>query len=232
MSIEYFVEGKVTMQTDGDHISLSKGEISHNSLQNVNQKGAESGVSYNSPKEVHPNDKPINTIDVSLNLFFDGTQNNRTNTILGKDHRNSNNKDDSYTNDFSNVARGYDAVDPNVENQIRVYIEGIGTEDGRSEAIIFTTKPNNRGIPFGMGERGVKAKVTKGCIMSSEKLAKYSGQDINLVVNVFGFSRGATAARHFIHISTNRVGTTFSSSGDYLLALPPYDDGYLNRIKI
>ena len=83
MSIEYFVEGQVITQTEGDNISLSKEDISHNSTQLVNQQGTDTGVSYNSPKEIHTNDKPINTIDVCLNLFFDGTMNNKTNTELG-----------------------------------------------------------------------------------------------------------------------------------------------------
>jgi len=44
----------------------------------------------------------------------------------------------------------------------------------------------------------VEAKVTKGCIKAAKKLVNYPQEDIHLKVNVYGFSRGATAARHFI----------------------------------
>lgn len=230
MSIEYFVEGKVTTQTGGDYLTYAKEGISHESAISVEQKGNETGVSYSTAKTVNPNDKPVNIINVSLNLFFDGTQNNKTNTEAGKDHENSNHKDDSYTNDYSNVARGYDAVDPNAENQVSWYIEGIGTEDLKSESIIFTTKPNNIGIPFGTGSRGVSAKVTKGCVKGAEALNKYAGKDIHLKVNVYGFSRGSAAARHFVHIATNpaRVLKINNEKG---MALAPFDDSS-NRIEV
>ncbi|MFN3022001.1 phospholipase effector Tle1 domain-containing protein [Chryseobacterium sp. TY3] len=217
MSIEYFVEGKVITQTEGDNISLSKEDISHNSTQLVNQQGTDTGVSYNSPKEIHTNDKPVNTIDVSLNLFFDGTQNNKTNTQTGKDHKKSNHKDDSYTNDFSNVARGFDTTNPNAENQIRVYIEGIGTDDLKSDDVF----PD---VALGTGDLGVVAKVTKGCIEGAKAVgSKFKGvpKEINLTVNVFGFSRGATAARHFIYVATSPA--EFFSSGSGFFALTPYD---------
>lgn len=68
-------------------------------------------------------------------FFFDGTINNKTNTQTGKDYKESNHKDDSYTNDFSNVARGFDATNPAVENQVSYYIEGIGTDDLKSDDV-------------------------------------------------------------------------------------------------
>lgn len=157
-----------------------------------------------------------------LNLFFDGTQNNKTNTEAGKEHENSNHTDDSYTNDYSNVARGFDATDPNAENQICVYIEGIGTEDLESETTLFGNMPDNSGIPLGEGIRGVKAKVTKACFKAAEKLKKYNGKKMQLEVNVYGFSRGATAARHFLHVATNPAVTDKPFLSSYETALPPY----------
>lgn len=230
MSIEYFVEGKVTLQTKGDQLNFSKGDIVQNSAQTVNQNGLETGVSYNKAQEVNPNDTPINIIEVSLNLFFDGTQNNKTNTQLGIDYKKSNHKDDSYTNDFSNVARGFDAINPEAVNQVAEYIEGIGTEDEESESIIFTTKPNNRGIPLGTGPRGVKAKVTKGCVKGAEAVKKYAGKDINLKVNVFGFSRGSAAARHFLHIA-NAPCEVLKGMNNTGMALGPFE-GLGERIPV
>lgn len=217
MSIEYIVEGKVIVQTKGDNLSFSKGDIVYNSQRSIIQKGAETGVSYGEPRKINPNDKPINSIDVTLNLFFDGTQNNKTNTQAGRNHKNSNHKDDSYTNDYSNVARGFDATDPNSKNQVRVYIEGIGTEDLKSDDVF----PD---VAFGIGARGVVAKVVKGCIKGAKAVKdKFSDlkKEINLTVNVFGFSRGATAARHFIYVSTTPAQIFGTGSGFF--ALSPYD---------
>ncbi len=230
MSIEYFVEGKTVTRTGGDYRTYAKEEISHNSAVSVEQNGNQTGVSYNPAQKINPNDKPVNTIDVTLNLFFDGTQNNKTNTQAGRSHENSNHEDDSYTNDYSNVARGYDAIDPNADNQVSWYIEGIGTEDLQSESIPFTTKPNNAGIPFGTGARGVPAKVTRGCTKGAEALSRYAGKDIHLKINVYGFSRGATAARHFVHMATQpaRVLRINNEKG---MALAPYDDSD-NRIEV
>jgi hypothetical protein len=202
MSIEYFVEGKAITQTGGDYKTFAKEGINHNSTATVEQKGLETGVSYNAAQKIHPNDKPVNTIDVSLNLFFDGTLNNKTNTQAGPQHSSSNGND-SYANDFSNVAKGYDAIDSNAQNQVSYYVEGIGTVDLKSDN--DTLGLPVRGAGLGTSERGIKAKVVKGCIKGAEILrSKFSGKTIDvLTVNVYGFSRGAAAARHFLHVATN-----------------------------
>jgi len=224
MSIEYFVEGKTTTRTGGDYLAYAKEGIYHNSGMTVEQKGKDSGVSYNKAQKINPNDKPINTIDVSLNLFFDGTQNNKTNTQLGGGYKEaSSDKDDSYNNDFTNVARGYDAIDPNADNQVSWYIEGIGTEDKKSDSIIG-------GVAQGTGSTGVVAKVAKGCKKGAEAVSqKFKAQKkpINLTVNVFGFSRGAAAARHFVHIASNPAIVSYVGGKEILQIFPPemIDDG-------
>jgi hypothetical protein len=70
MSIEYFVEGKTVTQTGGNHRAYAKEGINHSSSVSVEQKGRETGVSYNPAQKINPNDKPVSTIDVTLNLFF------------------------------------------------------------------------------------------------------------------------------------------------------------------
>lgn len=219
MSIEYFVEGKITSQTEGNQTFLSKGNIVHNSIQNIRQKGSDTGLSYNQPNEINPYDKPVNTINVSLDLFFDGTQNNKTNTESGKDNAVSNGKD-SYANDYSNVARAFDAADTNSSKQAVVYIEGIGTVDGKRDTNkYYSDYPNNIGSPLGMGDRGIEAKVTKGCMEGAEALAKkFSGKTIDILkINVYGFSRGAGAARHFVHIATSPANAVAVSNNKYLI---------------
>lgn len=217
MSIEYFVEGKVNINTEGENISSSKENIYNNGQNFVNQKGIDTGVKYGSPKTVHQNDKPINTIDVSLNLFFDGTLNNKTNTLTGLS---SEKKSGSYANDYSNVARGFDAIDTNAENQIAWYIEGIGTVDGKTDN--DTLGLPIRGAGLGVDERGIKAKVTKGCLKGAEGIKnKFGNKHINILqVNVYGFSRGAAAARHFMSVATTQLNPTKMINGK-LKIFPP-----------
>lgn len=219
MSIEYFVEGKVITQTGGDYKTYAKEGIGHNSAMTVEQKGKEAGVSYSKSQKINPNDKPVNTIDVSLNLFFDGTLNNKTNTQAGPNHPSSNGND-SYANAFSNVAKGYDAIDPNGQNQVSYYIEGIGTVDLKSDN--DTLGLPVRGAGLGVNERGIKAKVVKGCIKGAEIISsKFARKTIDtLTVNVYGFSRGAAAARHFMHVA-HSPAITETLYKDQMLVYPP-----------
>lgn len=103
----------------------------------------------------------------------------------------------------------------NAENQVSWYIEGIGTVDSKTDN--DTLGLPARGGGLGVGERGIAAKVTKGCIKGAEALrAKYRGKVINvLTVNVYGFSRGAAAARHFMHVATNAPTTQKLSKINY-----------------
>lgn len=222
MSIEYFVEGEVNIQSGGGYSVKSNEIIANNAGESVNQKGIETGVSYNKAQEINPNNKPVNSIEVSLNLFFDGTGNNKSNTEArkanNKDYEEySNKKNDSYTNDYSNIAKGFDAIDPNAENQEVEYIEGIGTEDLKGDTLF-------PGQAMGTGETGVKGKVTKGCIKGAAKLSKYIGRKIDILkVNVYGFSRGSAAARHFVHMASNPPQISYSQGNKVLQVYPPYD---------
>ena len=217
MSIEYFVEGKAVTRTGGDYRTYAKEEISHNSAVSVEQKGNQTGVSYNPAQKINPNDKPVNTIDVTLNLFFDGTLNNKTNTQAGS---RQSSPQGSYANDFSNVAKGYDAIDPNAQNQVSYYVEGIGTVDSKSDN--DTLGLPVRGAGMGVNERGVKAKATKGCVKGAEAVQrKFPGKEIDvLTVNVYGFSRGAAAARHFMHIAGTTVNLQIISDKQILIHPP------------
>lgn len=222
MSIISIIEGTLTETATGNiEIHATEGDLTIAAAKHNVQYG-EQGMNYHNYEPLHPDDSMSDEKIVRLNLFFDGTQNNKTNTEAGKEHENSNHLDDSYTNDYSNVARGYDAVDPNKENQIRIYIEGIGTEDSESETTFFGNMPDNSGIPLGEGARGVKAKVTKACFLAAKNLKKYARKKMVLEVNVYGFSRGATAARHFLHVATTPAVTHTPALSSEETALPPY----------
>ncbi|WP_339889398.1 DUF2235 domain-containing protein [uncultured Flavobacterium sp.] len=101
--------------------------------------------------------------------------------------------DNSYANDYSNVARMYNCCDSDTYG---LYVEGIGTEDEKSDV--------DAGFMYGSGVTGVRGKVRKAC----EKLAKRIKSIKNtkgdtkltkITIDVSGFSRGAAAARNFVY---------------------------------
>ncbi|KUJ60689.1 hypothetical protein AR687_16805 [Flavobacteriaceae bacterium CRH] len=198
MSITRIIGGSLTKTATGNiDIHATDGDLTINAAKNNNQYGEE-GVNYHDYEPLHPADSLATSIDITLNIFFDGTQNNKSNTLKGKDFIESNHIDDSYMNDFSNVARGYDTIATNVDFQESIYIEGIGTYDEQSDNIFS--------VALGMGDRGVMAKVAKACVEAGKKVSKkeYQSKEIDeVIINVFGFSRGAAAARHFLYVANS-----------------------------
>ena len=226
------IGGKYIENVKGDKKIYAGGNISFDSGKKLVQHGEEEGIVYGEPKTLHKHNTSNPQLKVKLNIFFDGTLNNKNNTQVRKDSENntaqknifdekSNKKDDSYMNDFSNVVRGYDAINPDAEHQLKVYIEGIGTENNEKD-------DSFKGPGFGVGDRGIMAKVTKGCQEAAKVVAsKYEDQNIDILeVNVFGFSRGAAAARHFISVATTSIYEEGPSliNGKIAVHHRPYDE--------
>ena len=226
------IGGKYIENVKGDKKIYAGGNISFDSGKKLVQHGEEEGIVYGEPKTLHKHNTSNPQLKVKLNIFFDGTLNNKNNTQVRKDSENntaqknifdekSNKKDDSYMNDFSNVVRGYDAINPDAEHQLKVYIEGIGTENNEKD-------DSFEGPGFGVGDRGIMAKVTKGCREAAKVVAsKYKGKKIDILeVNVFGFSRGAAAARHFINVATTSIYEEGPSliDGKITVHYEPYDE--------
>ena len=157
-------------------------------------------VEFNSYK-MSKNSNNLLELDITLNIFFDGTLNNKDNSdsrnpahkhykdflLKGQNKK----KDTSYYNDWSNVARLWDT---SLVKEDPIYIEGIGTEDYKKDNLV--------GYSTGKGTSGIRFKVLKGCEKISNKvkaiMVKHQGKTINsITLNVFGFSRGAAAARNF-----------------------------------
>lgn len=164
-------------------------------------------------------------LDITLGIFFDGTLNNKTNTIERRDktpdykkNGGSPTDNNSYNNDWSNVARLWDHYD----KSSGIYIEGIGTEDKEEDSML--------GYAFGTGDTGIRGKVRKGCEEIVKKVkniknAKKADKISVLTFDVFGFSRGAAAARNFVHeigkskykaktTTVSHEGMTFTSHYD------------------
>lgn len=116
------------------------------------------------------------------------------------------NKNSSFTNGETNISRLYELYDgddvkknkdalPNT--RFKLYESGSGTfnpfiqKDYEDDSVV--------GLGLGMGESGVIAHCLYSCIKMVEQLRKDSITHIDeLVLDVFGFSRGSTSARHFI----------------------------------
>ncbi|WP_426484718.1 T6SS phospholipase effector Tle1-like catalytic domain-containing protein [Flavobacterium sp. 2] len=229
MSKTTIVEGKLTITATGNiEIHATNGDLNIHAAKHNIWHGEENGIFYHDYEPLHPADSLANEIDITLNIFFDGTQNNKTNTEVGKDHETSNHEDDSYTNDYSNIARGYDSIDTTVFNQVSVYIEGIATEDLKKDDIV----PD---VAMGIGSRGIVAKVTKACVEAGKKFKqkKYRDKKIDEIkVNVFGFSRGAAAARHFLHVANSPAKLQLIDR-EHAYAVPPFEsDTNPDYIKI
>lgn len=171
-------------------------------------------ISFN---DYSPPEPPKGAIDVLIGVFFDGTLNNKTNTQekLNNSTYFRNNgvekkEDSSYYNDWSNVARLWKYYD----SPLKSYIEGIGTDDREEDSTM--------GFAFGTGVTGIRGKVRKGCenileLIKNEKDNARATKINTLTFDVYGFSRGAAAARNFVHeISKAKykaIKTTHTSRG-------------------
>jgi hypothetical protein len=111
--------------------------------------------------------------------------------------------DNSYGNAPSNVARLFDLYQDDATRSltkdersasIKVYLEGIGTSSGEADSLY--------GQVTGQGDTGILARVQQSPAEISEQLRQLLRNSPELQIegiefDIFGFSRGAAAARHF-----------------------------------
>jgi hypothetical protein len=124
----------------------------------------------------------------------------------------------SYENDPSNPAILFEHYDKN-ESTAKVYVEGIGTEtlaDENGKVESYESDSPFRGPGLGWGETGIKARVKRAVELTVGEIFKKleSRYDVigTLTIDVFGFSRGAASARHFVHEITKPSGRNLSST--------------------
>lgn len=136
-------------------------------------------------------------VTLEIGVFFDGTGNNAANAGRGPEG--------SYANARSNVAllsRLYkdnarfwerNACGGFERKFARIYVPGIGTIDGGQDSTL--------GQATGMGDYGVEARVHGACLEVGNKIRQLSPgvEPLEIVLDVFGFSRGAAAARYFVN---------------------------------
>ncbi|SPE77292.1 hypothetical protein FLACOL_01285 [Flavobacterium columnare] len=131
-----------------------------------------------------------------------------------QDHGDPNGMQSSYENDLSNPAILYKNYEPNeIEKRYPIYIGGIGTNTApksQGKTLLPEDYKDNdfiEGPAFGMGSSGIMDNVKKAILdvvkelkVNISKEREYIG---TITFDVFGFSRGAAAARHFVHVVTH-----------------------------
>ena len=174
----------------------------------------------------NPNkNKPL--MDLTAAVFFDGTGNNRANVNyrLAEQRRNPRATQvrvhgqsmpfaDSYGRGFSNIAI-LEYLSVVVPTHVSVYIGGAGAPAGQGSDMM--------GNGFGVGATGIPAAVTRAIREVTgginKKLKAKGAQLGKLRVDVFGFSRGAAAARHFVARRTNKYFSIFGPFNDLCTSL-------------
>lgn len=180
-------------------------------------------------KTIPPEEQPERRVTLVLGIFFDGTGNNAVNTrnmleALTAQHFDINSPDaetilarnasekigisgigaGSYLGYYTNIHwlnELYEITFPPESSYIQntVYVEGIGTRAGEPD--------NPIGLGLGTAETGIIAKtddaVAQLATAIDAALGLLKGKFVvdTLLFDIFGFSRGAAAARHF----ANRV---------------------------
>jgi Uncharacterized alpha/beta hydrolase domain (DUF2235) len=108
----------------------------------------------------------------------------------------------SYENDLSNPAILFDNYLKDDKTIFKVYTEGMGTNTLADENLNVISYEENdmEGKGFGTGTSGIVLRVTRAIEQMVEKIRLRETEKIGtLTIDVFGFSRGAAAARHFVH---------------------------------
>lgn len=132
---------------------------------------------------------------------------------------------DSYWNPYSNVVKLYDLYkeEKNPEHRdelhkeygkhviLKQYVEGIGTKRNKEDDVA--------GSALARGPRGIIGRVEEGIKdLVKNQLGVVKAKKINKIVfDVFGFSRGAAAARHFCNEVKKKASYTHEMIRD------PYD---------
>lgn len=129
---------------------------------------------------------------------------------------------ESYANAPTNVVKLFDlykegeaTTEAKKTHVVKAYQPGAGTKSGESDSII--------GMATGLGETGVPAQVERLFSEAALRISDIAGRSRieSLTVDLFGFSRGAAAARHAVNeILRGRGGGMASSLLRFGLAWP------------
>ena len=142
---------------------------------------------------------------VVVNVFFDGTKNNMYNIDNKAKYKKqiAEDKDayESYTNAYSNVAHLFSQRYGESKDNIWIYIQGMGSTKDEADS--------KAGFAYGSGDTGVKTRAESAFVEIQKAYNKLNGEKnspkpTSIMINVFGFSRGAATARHFVHLAKSK----------------------------
>ncbi|MGH1329347.1 MAG: phospholipase effector Tle1 domain-containing protein [Paracoccaceae bacterium] len=135
---------------------------------------------------------------VRVGVFFDGTSNSRRHVGRANIswHTNVDILERLYENTLSKTKRNIGGVERFI-NSGSIYLRGIGVNEDGSDDL--------NGAGRGMGPEGVRQRVEQTVNqLRSEVRRMAQGMEVcDLWFDVFGFSRGAAAARHFSNLAKN-----------------------------
>ncbi|MFY0992619.1 phospholipase effector Tle1 domain-containing protein [Halomonas sp. C05BenzN] len=124
---------------------------------------------------------------LEIGVFFDGTGNNRENDRRRTDR------------DITNVAKLFDLyLEDEDQGYHRVYAHGVGTVTGDEGADRLAALRNLSGLALGVGPEGGHARIE----LALDQLRTFlrGNEGATVILDVFGFSRGAALARHFVNL--------------------------------
>lgn len=136
-------------------------------------------------------------VTLEIGVFFDGTLNNAHNSQIGGTKGSFANAPTNVwllqqiyykpENDTRNSCGGY------ARKYYGHYVPGIGTISGEED--------DKEGFRWGTGDTGIEERVFDAAIRVGERIRNLSGgiEPEEVILDVFGFSRGAAAARYFVN---------------------------------
>ncbi|WP_455921878.1 T6SS phospholipase effector Tle1-like catalytic domain-containing protein [Pseudomonas putida] len=136
-----------------------------------------------------------NSTTPRIGLFFDGTGNHAANALF--DDATPSDLGGSHASALTNIHKLCQLY----SGTQAIYVPGIGTEAGQSDSLI--------GSALGRGRTGVLARSEYAVAQVREMLAANN----SLTVDLFGFSRGAAAARHCANQLTGVPGVQMGFIG-------------------
>ena len=153
-----------------------------------------------------PEDDKKEPITLRFSLFFDGTMNNRVNIDSREQNKEAYRKHGTKGSSYDNGRTNIDIMEPHLGKKAngfdlytKEYIEGIGTFNEEKDSKF-------KGGGMGGGSSGVVDRAELGInkvyqwVLNSKQVNKSRHVIKKLTIDVFGFSRGAAAARYAIYL--------------------------------
>ena len=180
--------GTAETHTNTNGMQASSGAQLRNSTSSHDGGGAGSAATPSqATKSIDESGKTLR-----LGVFFDGTGNHRGNDLI-------------LTNrDVTNVAKLYDLY-RETANIRRVYVRGPGTIDGKHTPNGFEASEDLMGLGLGIGPEGGHDRIEIAIRRMRDEI--HAGDYNEVVFDVFGFSRGAALARHFVNLINGQPET-------------------------